>query len=114
MVQNRTLVCESCLFWVRFLFLSISVNIITQHNKIIGTMPAIFGMTMATLCLCELTGRKFHPVAIEGLSSKFRTKSLNLARAREKTVFKTPTDAQKFDKDDVDFFTTAFGESVVP
>ena len=66
-------------------------------------MPAIFGMTMATLCLCELTGRKFHPVAIEGLSSKFRGKALNLARHREKTVFKTPTDAQKFDKDDVDF-----------
>ena len=59
-------------------------------------------MTMATLCLCELTGRKFHPVAIEGLSSKFRTKSLNLARAREKAVFKIPFDEQKFDKDDID------------
>ena len=58
---------------------------------------------MATLCLCELTGRKFHPVAIEGLSSKFRTKSLNLARQREKAVFKIPFDQQKFDKDDIDF-----------
>jgi tRNA threonylcarbamoyladenosine dehydratase len=70
---------------------------------VLGTLPAIFGMTMATLCLCELSGRKIHPVAIEQLSSKFRNKALSLARQRERDVFKISTDDQKFDKFDVDF-----------
>lgn len=68
---------------------------------VLGTMPAIFGMTMATYCLAQLAGKKMYPVATERITYKFKNKAYAAALLRERDVYKC--DVIQFDMVDVEF-----------
>lgn len=54
---------------------------------VLGTMPALFGQTMAAYVLCDLAGQKFTPEAIARLSRDQRNKLHQKLQQRERDHF---------------------------
>lgn len=53
---------------------------------VLGTMPALFGQTMAAFVLCELAQQPFQPVSVAGLSRAVKHKLQQHLRNREQRV----------------------------
>lgn len=55
---------------------------------VLGTMPALFGQSMAAYVLCDLANQKFTPEAIARLSRDQRNKLHQKLQQRERDLFK--------------------------
>ncbi|CEG48309.1 ubiquitin-activating enzyme [Plasmopara halstedii] len=54
---------------------------------VLGTMPALFGQSMAAYVLCDLAGKKLNPEAVARLSRDQRTKLYQKLQQREHVLF---------------------------
>ena len=69
---------------------------------VLGTMPALFGQSMAAYVLCDLAGKKINPEATARLSRDQRNKLYQKLQQREHVLFHEGHKIE-LQKDDIEF-----------
>ncbi|CAI5725473.1 hypothetical protein KXD40_002115 [Peronospora effusa] len=69
---------------------------------VLGTMPALFGQSMAAFVLCDLAGKKINPEAVARLSRDQRNKLYQKLQQREHMLFNEGRKIE-LEKDEVEF-----------
>jgi hypothetical protein len=69
---------------------------------VLGTMPALFGQSMAAYVLCDLAGQKINPEAVARLSRDQRNKLYQKLQQREHVLFHTGHKIG-LEKDEIEF-----------
>jgi tRNA A37 threonylcarbamoyladenosine dehydratase len=73
---------------------------------VLGTMPALFGQSMAAYVLTDLAGQTIQPEALPRLSREVRNKLFQKLQDRERKIFCTTTGSHKdflIEKDEIEF-----------
>ncbi|OWZ20708.1 Ubiquitin-activating enzyme (E1) [Phytophthora megakarya] len=69
---------------------------------VLGTMPALFGQSMAAYVLCDLAGKKINPEAVARLSRDQRNKLYQKLQQREHVLFHEGHKIE-LEKDEIEF-----------